>query len=164
LTNTLISDSASSAPDLATFLIQRACRNSTLANYLYWYLSIECEEQETIRKQDERVRSMYVTVLETFMRTLSTGSAELKNIHANLKKQQCFIENLVKLVKIVAKESGNRQKKAEKFQQLLSDPDAFKINFANFEPRPFPLDPNVYIKGIVSQKVTLFKSALMPSK
>jgi phosphatidylinositol 3-kinase len=24
--------------DLATFLIQRACQNSTLANYFYWYL------------------------------------------------------------------------------------------------------------------------------
>jgi phosphatidylinositol 3-kinase len=166
ITNTLCSDTNSVAPDLATFLIQRACRNSTLANYLFWYLSIECEEQETapMRKQDERVRAMYVTVLETFMRTLSTGSADMKIIHANLKKQQCFIENLVKLVKTVAKESGNRKKKTEKFQQLLSDSDAFKINFSNFEPRPFPLDPNVYIKGVVSQKVTLFKSALMPSK
>jgi hypothetical protein len=24
--------------DLATFLIQRACQNSTLANYFYWYV------------------------------------------------------------------------------------------------------------------------------
>lgn len=82
----------------------------------------------------------------------------------NLKKQQSFIENLVKLVKTVAKEPGNRKKKSEKFQQLLSDPDAFKINFANFDCRPFPLDPEVFIKGIVPHKVTLFKSALMPAK
>lgn len=79
-------------------------------------------------------------------------------------KQQIFIDELVKLVKIVAKESGDRKKKTEKFQQLLSDPKEFRVNFANFETIPFPLDPEVYIRGIVPQKVTLFKSALTPSK
>lgn len=164
--NTLMSDTNSSSKcNLASFLIQRACRNATLANYFFWYLTVECEDHNHIlRKQDEKVREMYMTVLKTFMRTLSTGSTEHKTIHANLKKQQRFIEKLVKLVKMVAKESGNRKKKTEKFQQLLGDTDAFKINFANFEARPFPLDPGVFIKGIVFQNVTLFKSALMPAK
>lgn len=71
---------------------------------------------------------------------------------------------MVKLVRCVAKESGNRKKKCEKFQQLLSDTDTFRVNFVNFEPIPLPLDPNVWIKGIIPQKVSLFKSALMPSK
>lgn len=38
--------------DLASFLIRRACKNSALANYFYWYLIIECEDQESIIKQD----------------------------------------------------------------------------------------------------------------
>lgn len=163
ISNTLMS-SKSYQCDLATFLIQRACKNSTLANYFYWYLSIECEDHETVRKQDERVREMYVTVLKIFVRTLATGSTDLKIIHSNLKKQQCFIENLVKLVKLVTKESGSRTKKTERFQKLLSDSDEFKINFTSFEPRPLPLDPEIFIKGIVPSKVSLFKSALMPSK
>ncbi|XP_058833251.1 phosphatidylinositol 3-kinase catalytic subunit type 3 [Topomyia yanbarensis] len=153
----------SSPFNLATFLIQRACKNSTLANYLYWYLSIECGE-ESARKQDQRVREMYVTVLKMFLQQLSTGSAELKVIFHNLNEQQKFIDNLVKLIKIVAKETGNRKKKTEKFQFLLSDTDAVKINFTKFEPLPFPLDPDVRIRGIIPEKVTLFKSALMPSK
>lgn len=70
--NTNSSEDAQVPSNLAMFLIQRACKNSTLANYLYWYLSIECEE-ETIRKQDERVRKMYRSVLQLFMRQLSTG-------------------------------------------------------------------------------------------
>lgn len=37
---------------LASFLIQRACKNSALANYFYWYLLIECEDQEPTIKQD----------------------------------------------------------------------------------------------------------------
>lgn len=92
------------------------------------------------------------------------GGAEMKQIKTNLEKQQVFIDELVKLVRIVAKESGNRIKKIEKFQQLLADPDAFRINFADFDPIPFPLDPKITIKGIEANKVTLFKSALMPSK
>lgn len=75
-----------------------------------------------------------------------------------------FIDELVKLVKCVAKEPGNRNKKHQKFQQLLTDTDAFRVNFASFEPIPFPLDPEIFIKGIVPDKVLLFKSALAPSK
>lgn len=164
ISQTLISDSsAPSTCNLATFLIQRACRNPTLSNYLYWYLCIECESHDTVRKQDEKVKHMYDTVLKTFKRTLMSN-AELKTIKINLEKQQVFIDELVKLVKCVAKESGNRKKKCEKFQQLLADSDAFRINFSNFEAIPLPLDPEIIIRGIVPMKVSLFKSALMPSK
>lgn len=149
--------------NLATFLIQRACRNPALSNYLYWYLYIECESHDTVRKQDEKVKHMYETLLKTFKRTLDSNS-ELKVIKANLEKQQLFIDELVKLVKQVAKESGNRKKKCEKFQQLLGDSDAFRINFSNFDPIPLPLDPDVVVRGIIPMKVSLFKSALMPAK
>ncbi|CAD7093767.1 unnamed protein product [Hermetia illucens] len=162
--NTLMSDNATTPCDLATFLIQRACKNATLANYLYWYLSIEVEDQESVRKQDERIRNMYVMVLKTFLRTLENGTNELRIVRQNLEKQQRFIDELVKLVKIVAKETGNRQKKTEKFKQLLADDDHFRISFASFEARPFPLDPEVFITGTIPQKTSLFKSALMPSK
>lgn len=67
-------------------------------------------------------------------------------------------------MKSVTGESINRNKKAERLQQLLADPEMFKFNFQNFEPLPFPLDPSVLIKGIVAKKASLFKSALMPSK
>lgn len=164
VTNTLISDSTTAPScNLATFLIQRACRNPTLSNYLYWYLYIECETHDTVRKQDEQVKNMYDKVLKIFKRTLMTSS-EMKTIKTNLEKQQVFIDELVKLVKCVAKESGNRKKKCEKFQQLLGDGDAFRINFSHFDTIPLPLDPEIYIRGIVPTKVSLFKSALMPSK
>lgn len=164
ISQTLISDSSTPAScNLATFLIQRAIRNPTLSNYLYWYLYIECETYQTVRNQDEKVKHMYDTVLKLFKRTLVL-SPELKPIKTNLEKQQVFIDELVKLVKCVAKESGNRKKKCEKFQQLLADSDAFRINFSNFDPIPLPLDPDVMIRGIIPMKVSLFKSALMPSK
>lgn len=73
ISNTLMSEQSMPTCDLASFLIQRACRNPTLANYLYWYLCIECESQETVRKQDEQVKNMYGKVLRTFKRTLMLG-------------------------------------------------------------------------------------------
>lgn len=76
--NTLMSDPSIVTCDLASFLIQRACKNPTLANYLYWYLYIECENQESVRKQDERVKNMYAKVLKTFKRTLAMGKLEEK--------------------------------------------------------------------------------------
>ncbi|KAI8433927.1 hypothetical protein MSG28_012097 [Choristoneura fumiferana] len=148
---------------LATFLISRARNNAVLANYLYWYLLIECEDRQT-GAQDLAIRSMYLTVMRNFSHQLATGTTEHQRTRSFLARQQVFIDKLVKLVKTVTRESGNRNKKAERLQQLLADPDAFKFNFANFEPMPFPLDPNVTIKGIVAKKASLFKSALMPSK
>ncbi|KAK4883725.1 hypothetical protein RN001_007044 [Aquatica leii] len=144
--------------DLASFLIRRACRNSTLANYFYWYLLIECEDQEPTIKQDVVVRDMYLTVLKTFSQTLIRGNHEWQKRRDVLARQQKFIDKLVKLVKCVSRESGNRKKKIEKLQQLLSDPDVFKWNFANFEPLPLPLDPEVQIKGIISEKGWIYSN------
>lgn len=59
--------------NLAIFLIKKACQNSKLASYLFWYLSIECEDQESSRKQNVRMREMYVTVQAALMKTLSSG-------------------------------------------------------------------------------------------
>ncbi|KAK2583427.1 hypothetical protein KPH14_009407 [Odynerus spinipes] len=164
----LSSTSRDTVMDLASFLITRACQNSTLANYFYWYLSIECEDQSDpviTAKQDTRVREMYITVMKMFSTMLAQGNAVWQKRRAFLLRQKMFIDQLVSLVKAVARESGNRKKKADRLRALLADPDpAFKINFSNFEPIPFPLDPEICIKGIIPEKASLFKSALMPSK
>jgi phosphatidylinositol 3-kinase len=142
--------------DLATFLITRACQNSTLANYLYWYLSIECEDQSDpsiTAKQDTRIREMYVSVMKMFSNALSSGNNIWQKRRAFLTRQKIFIDQLVSLVKIVARESGNRKRKMERLRSLLIDADTiFKINFSNFEPIPFPLDPDISIKGIIPEK------------
>lgn len=71
--------------------------------------------------------------------------------------KKMFIDQLVALVKAVARESGNRKKKTDRLRILLADPDpAFKINFSNFEPIPFPLDPEICIKGIIPEKYVQF--------
>lgn len=146
--------------NLASFLIHRACQNSTLANYFYWYLTIECEEQPDPAlsvKQDTRVREMYFTVQKMFCNALAQGNAVWQKRRAFLTRQKTFIDQLVSLVKAVACESGNRKRKIDRLKALLAGPDpVYKINFSSFEPIPFPLDPEIYIKGIIPEKYCLF--------
>ncbi|XP_078606868.1 phosphatidylinositol 3-kinase catalytic subunit type 3-like [Branchiostoma floridae x Branchiostoma japonicum] len=149
--------------DLATFLIQRACKNAILANYLYWYLFVECEDQDNVNR-DQKVTEMYINVMKRFSQALLKGGGECRKRRSLLAAQQTFVDRLVMLIKVVQREGGNRKKKVEKLQALLADPEVNKINFTTFDPIPMPLDPEVQIKGIVVEKATLFKSALMPSK
>ncbi|XP_077989101.1 phosphatidylinositol 3-kinase catalytic subunit type 3-like [Glandiceps talaboti] len=150
--------------DLATFLISRACHNSTLASYFYWFLLVECDDQDSLSK-DNRTSEMYITVMKRFSQALIKGGRECRIRRSLLARQQTFVDRLVILMKGVVRESGNRKKKIERLQASLSDnSEGNKVNFVHFEPLPLPLDPEVKVNGIVVEKATLFKSALMPCK
>uniref|UniRef100_H2YNJ1 Phosphatidylinositol 3-kinase catalytic subunit type 3 n=1 Tax=Ciona savignyi TaxID=51511 RepID=H2YNJ1_CIOSA len=144
--------------DLATFLIQRACRNSYLANYFYWYLLVECEESEGTDAERKKIGDMYITVL----RRLTSDPYN----RAQLAGQQKFLDVLVKLMQLVERDSGNRKKKIEKLRAMLSaeSESLENMKFSSFEPLPLPLDPGVKVNGIEAVQATLFKSNLMPAK
>jgi len=54
LQSNMYQDDEEDINDLASFLIYRACKNFTLANYFYWYLLLECGDQEPAVKLDSR--------------------------------------------------------------------------------------------------------------
>ncbi|MBN3324502.1 PK3C3 kinase, partial [Atractosteus spatula] len=147
--------------DLCTFLISRACKNSTLANYLYWYVIVECEDQDT-QQRDPKTHEMYINVMRRFSQALLKGDKSVRVMRSLLAAQQTFVDRLVQLMKAVQRESGNRKKKTERLQALLADNE--KVNLSEIEPIPLPLEPGVRIRGIIPDTATLFKSALMPAK
>uniref|UniRef100_A0A8B9DXL0 Phosphatidylinositol 3-kinase catalytic subunit type 3 n=1 Tax=Anser cygnoides TaxID=8845 RepID=A0A8B9DXL0_ANSCY len=147
--------------DLCTFLISRACKNSTLANYLYWYVIVECEDQDT-QQRDPKTHEMYLNVMRRFSQALLKGDKSVRVMRSLLAAQQTFVDRLVHVMKAVQRESGNRKKKNERLQALLADNE--KMNLADMELIPLPLEPQVKIKGIIPEKATLFKSALMPAQ
>nr|QFR39795.1 phosphatidylinositol 3-kinase catalytic subunit [Azumapecten farreri] len=149
--------------DLATFLISRACNNSNLANFFYWFLSVESIDSDTSAK-NQKVTEMYHVVMKRFSQALYKGGPDSRLRRATISRQQMFIEKLVDLVKMISRESGNRKKKSERLQALLQDAEVCKINFSDFEPLPLPLDPDVKVYAIIPEKAALFKSALMPCK
>uniref|UniRef100_A0A3Q3E069 Phosphatidylinositol 3-kinase catalytic subunit type 3 n=1 Tax=Labrus bergylta TaxID=56723 RepID=A0A3Q3E069_9LABR len=154
-------DSENMEQDLCTFLISRACKNSTLANYLYWYVIVECEDQDT-QLRDPKTHEMYLNVMRRFSQALLKGDKSVRVMRSLLAAQQTFVDRLVQLMKAVQRESGNRKKKTERLQSLLADNE--KVNLSEIEPIPLPLEPQIRIRGIVPETATLFKSALMPAK
>uniref|UniRef100_A0A4W4EMJ0 Phosphatidylinositol 3-kinase catalytic subunit type 3 n=1 Tax=Electrophorus electricus TaxID=8005 RepID=A0A4W4EMJ0_ELEEL len=156
-----VADGESLEQDLCTFLISRACKNSTLANYLYWYVIVECEDQDT-QQRDPKTHDMYLNVMRRFSQALLKGDKNVRVMRSLLAAQQTFVDRLVQLMKAVQRESGNRKKKTERLQTLLADNE--KVNLCEIEPIPLPLEPQVRIRGIIPDTATLFKSALMPAK
>uniref|UniRef100_A0A3Q2H7Z5 Phosphatidylinositol 3-kinase catalytic subunit type 3 n=1 Tax=Equus caballus TaxID=9796 RepID=A0A3Q2H7Z5_HORSE len=154
-------DGESLEQDLCTFLISRACKNSTLANYLYWYVIVECEDQDT-QQRDPKTHEMYLNVMRRFSQALLKGDKSVRVMRSLLAAQQTFVDRLVHLMKAVQRESGNRKKKNERLQALLGDNE--KMNLADVELIPLPLEPQVKIRGIIPETATLFKSALMPAQ
>uniref|UniRef100_A0A8D1WDR9 Phosphatidylinositol 3-kinase catalytic subunit type 3 n=1 Tax=Sus scrofa TaxID=9823 RepID=A0A8D1WDR9_PIG len=155
------SDGESLEQDLCTFLISRACKNSTLANYLYWYVIVECEDQDT-QQRDPKTHEMYLNVMRRFSQALLKGDKSVRVMRSLLAAQQTFVDRLVHLMKAVQRESGNRKKKNERLQALLGDNE--KMNLSDVELIPLPLEPQVKIRGIIPETATLFKSALMPAQ
>ncbi|XP_022781859.1 phosphatidylinositol 3-kinase catalytic subunit type 3-like [Stylophora pistillata] len=145
--------------DLASFLILRACRSDTLANYFYWYLFVECNEGK-----DTKEGEMYLNVMRRFSQALMKGGWECTVRRNMLGKQQQFVNHIVRLMKEVSQFGGGRNKKIHRLRELLDCPE-----LTSFGPIPLLLDPEIKIKGITvgtpeDKKSWLFKSHLMPCK
>ena len=146
-------DSSDGEQDLSAFLMTRASNHESLANYFYWYLQIEIEEEDTFKAENI---AMYREVLDNFL--------SLTPYRETLERQNEFISCLVQLVSTVKEGGGDRPKMIEKMKQLLTDSEQFNMDFTNFPPLPLPLDPSIHVCGIKPSEVTLFKSSLMPAR
>ncbi|VDP07739.1 unnamed protein product [Soboliphyme baturini] len=162
----------SGGTDLATFLIAGACKDTTLANYLYWYLKVECDcyfRSEERHKDHGRsgnnlfIQEMYMVMLERLSRALARGDTDARRRRQLLRRQQLFVDRLVKIMQAVYKESGNRKRKTEVLQTLLEEHED-SVNFLELAALPLPLDPTVRLQSVVAKKASLFNSALMPCK
>ena len=149
-----VEDQEEEFEDLSSFLISRASNHEGLANYLYWYLKIETEEEDNVNNQDDV--AMYKEVLEIFLKETKFQST--------LERQSTLINNLVQLLSSVSTGSEGRPSKIKKMQQMLMDQEQFKFDFSSFEPLPLPTDPSINISGIEASEAHLFKSSLMPAK
>ncbi|XP_017602112.1 PREDICTED: phosphatidylinositol 3-kinase catalytic subunit type 3 isoform X3 [Corvus brachyrhynchos] len=125
------------------------------------YVIVECEDQDT-QQRDPKTHEMYLNVMRRFSQALLKGDKSVRVMRSLLAAQQTFVDRLVHVMKAVQRESGNRKKKNERLQALLADNE--KMNLADMELIPLPLEPQVKIKGIIPEKATLFKSALMPAQ
>uniref|UniRef100_A0A5S6Q949 Phosphatidylinositol 3-kinase catalytic subunit type 3 n=1 Tax=Trichuris muris TaxID=70415 RepID=A0A5S6Q949_TRIMR len=172
--NIAMDHSVVSPPDLATFLISAACKDTALANYLYWYLKVErdCSVSSALQKATSTSqghnnattgKEIYAIMLERLSRALARGGSEARRRRKLLRKQQLFVDAIVQIMRAVVKESGNRKHKTEYLRWLLNQSDD-KVSLTNLAGLPLPLDPSVRIQMVVADEATIFNSALAPCK
>lgn len=159
--------------DLATFLINRCVLDDILANYFYWYLVVEIENfSQNIsatsiasNMKAMQAHKIYTSIMDRFIETLSVDQESLKSRRDFLARQRLFVDKLVLLMNVVAKENKNRLGKIEKLKESLADGEVLKFDFTDLEPPlALPIDPEIKIQGIIPERATLFKSQLMPCR
>ena len=143
-----------SPTSVAGFLIRRALLDVKLGNYFFWYLHVECGFKENAAYRT------YTQVKKAFTDALARGTPDQVELGVQLKRQRDFLTGLRNLARDVKSASGNRPKKIEKLKSILQTTEGFQA----FQPMLLPLNPDVKICGVVAEKATIFKSALMPLK
>ncbi|KAJ3414004.1 Phosphatidylinositol (PI) 3-kinase [Chytridiales sp. JEL 0842] len=135
---------------LVEFLVDRSVKNRVLGNYFYWYLMVECE--------DKVMGKMYAKIAYQFM-SYMVEVPEGFHRRDLLRRQAELIASLAKISKDIRSMKDNRQKKIERLRATIADP---KNGLMSFPPIPLPLDANIQVTGIIADKASVFKSALMP--
>lgn len=59
---------------------------------------------------------------------------------------------------------GIERKKIERLQALLASTEFSKQMLSNFDPIPLPIQPEIKINGLIPEKASIFKSALLPCR
>ncbi|CAD5207974.1 unnamed protein product [Bursaphelenchus xylophilus] len=143
--------------DMTTYLLNQACQHAVIANFLYWYLKVEIEANETT---DPYMSNYYATMLDRLLNALQNGSSVARHSRQNILGQRTFVEVLKLISKEVQSEGGNRVKKLEFLKKRLANcPELMDL-----KGLPLPLDPAIQVKNVQPETTVLFSSKLMPMR
>jgi len=138
---------------LSNFLIHRACISPIVANYLYWYLKVETE--------DETNGALFQAIFEYFIIQLSQYNNESKALF----KRLCVLDdymNKILLCQHDAREEGKRKEAKELILRQLLSSRKLNVLPSTIEWIPMPLDPTIQLSGLISSTASMFASAVYP--
>ncbi|KAG5438334.1 hypothetical protein PCANB_002822 [Pneumocystis canis] len=135
---------------LAHFLIERAVKNEILGINFYWYLTVECEDKIGGKLFFEIAYQFTVSLIEVPNGLIRRNT---------LKRQAELLASILFISKEIRSTKESRPKKIERLRYYLSDANNCLIKF---EPLPLPLDPTIFVTGIIAAESTVFKSSLLP--
>ena len=138
---------------LATFLIQRACKSPIVANFFYWYLKVETE--------DEILGQMFLEIFDTFIVQISTLNEQGRNVAKRQQALDEFMKRISGCQVLAREEKGRKDAKEAKLKILLKE----KVQEIPGGVRsvPMPLDPSINISGLQPDKTIMFSSAIYPA-
>ena len=147
---------------LVNFLIERSCKNAILASSFFWF--IECESDITDQNNSKNnvdnitleITKIYGLIRDRFFEFIKKD----KKIFEMINNQISFKAELVKISSILSKVSKVENKKNE-LRNLIDIGER-----ANIQEKEYylPINPQLKIRGAISSKCTVFKSAKCPVK
>lgn len=149
----IISASGQPLSLLATFLIQRACNSPVVANFFYWYLKVETE--------DDLLGPMFLDVFDTFIVQISTHNEEGRNVAKRQRALDEYMKRISACQVQAREEKGRKDAKEAKLKVLLKE-RAMEIP-GGVSSVPMPLDPTINISGLQPERTIMFSSAIYPA-
>lgn len=138
---------------LAKFLIDRACCSPTVANYLYWYLKVETE--------DEVSGPFFETIFESFIVQLSTYSEDAKTWFKRLLALDHYILRILSCQREAREQGKRREGKEQCLIKLLESKELHNIP-GGIGWVPMPLNPKIKLTGLIPSTARMFASAIYP--
>ena len=149
---------------LVDFLIERCYKNEILATSFYWFIACESDlndKEKNSSKSNEdnvtlKITSIYGLIKDKFMGYIKKE----KKILDMITNQITFKKELVNISTILSTVKNVENKKAQ-LRNLIDFGEKDKIQEKEYY---LPINPKLKVKGAISSKCTVFKSAKCPVK
>ena len=149
---------------LVDFLIERCYKNEILATSFYWFIACESDlndKEKNSSKSNEdnvtlKITSIYGLIKDKFMGYIKKE----KKILDMITNQITFKKELVNISTILSTVKNVENKKAQ-LRSLIDFGEKDKIQEKEYY---LPINPKLKVKGAISSKCTVFKSAKCPVK
>ncbi|KAH3742753.1 atypical PIKK PI3K protein kinase [Pelomyxa schiedti] len=129
---------------VSNFIALRACRNPTLGNFFFWYVSVESPGN-----------SYYEVLKDKFSAARSAGDREASERQLWLVNQISNIQSQLKIM------NATKQKKIEKLRQMVSPGGEYGF-LSSFPPVRLVFEPTVNVTGIDPESCHMFSSNKAP--
>mmetsp|Transcript_7089 Transcript_7089/g.26081 ORF Transcript_7089/g.26081 Transcript_7089/m.26081 type:complete len:838 (+) Transcript_7089:153-2666(+) len=136
---------------LGDYLIRRSCQNAEIANFLHWFVIVECVDP----KYGMRYRKLHAKFVEA---QIASGEEGVRVVES-VQRQTSLVKQLCALFQDVGKIKSRR---ADKLRSMLSSGGEWGELSHFSRTLPMLYKPSVQVDGIVASECSVFKSALHP--
>ena len=150
---------------LVSFLIQACSKDSILASSFFWFIQCEADndissisniKNKNINPENyKKIINIYQLIRQEFNKNIKENYPEINNLIEN---EKAFKDELVAISKLLTKVSKGENKIKELRNILDNKRKAIQQEYF------LPIDPKIKIKGTVTDKCSVFKSAKYPCK
>lgn len=141
---------------LRKFLLSKAVSDENLANTFHWHVKLEKENDD-----NKEMMGKYIDLYEDFFDRLEQENPVVAD---NIKRQIEFRNELFQLAEHIKKNKKEKNVvKNQTLKKVISRGGEFDMSQFD-RPRPMPINPHIYVRGIEPSKCFVFKSAMCPLK